>query len=360
MRKDPLIEALIKPRVSLLTMGILLLAVLFFGLFQGATANAWPALFVDNTTEVVTLPVLISELLAHTDPPQKDTVELYNPNREPVNVSGWYLSDAFDKPKKFKIPANSIVPADGYLLLEPDDFPLNSRFVFSAEGEEIYLFAADAAGRLTGYYHGFSFGASPNGVSFGRYVTSTDQEQFLLQSAVTLGAANAAPQVGPVVISVLGYRPESGDEYIALTNITNAIVPLYDPAVPDNTWRILGRNEYALPANLNLLPNATLWVVAGNPSAFRATNAIAGDEQIIGPYPYDLPDTGSKFILQRPDTPNNDGFVPYVEVDVIDYTDTAPWPTLPTQGGVLHRLDSNAYGNDPANWGIAPTPHATN
>ncbi len=164
---------------------------------QGTPVNGWPPLFVDNRVAAAPLPVLVNELLAHTDPPQKDTVELYNPNSQPVDVSGWYLSDAFDQPKKFKIPANTVIPADGYLLLDPDDFP----------------------------------------------------EKFPIQSVLTLGAANAPPKVGPVVISGISYQPPRGDDYFTLTNITDAIIPLYDPAAPDNTWQILERDAYALPPN---------------------------------------------------------------------------------------------------------------
>lgn len=356
MHKASLREVLMKPRFSFVTVGILFLALLLFMFLQGAPVNGWPPLFVDNRVAAAPLPVLVNELLAHTDPPQKDTVELYNPNSQPVDVSGWYLSDAFDQPKKFKIPANTVIPADGYLLLDPDDFPLDARFVFSAEGEEIYLFAANAAGRLTGYSHGFSFGASPNGVSFGRFITNSGQEKFPIQSVLTLGAANAPPKVGPVVISGISYQPPTGDAYFTLTNITDAIIPLYDPAAPDNTWQILARDVYALPPNLHLLPNATLWVVAGDPTTFRTTHDIAAHEQIVGPYPSALPETAGKLILQMPDPPNKDGFVPYITVDAVEYANRAPWPTTDEQGGVLHRLDLHSYGDEPTNWMVEVAP----
>lgn len=350
MDKQTMLEALTKPRLSILTVLILFLAALPIIALQVAPVNAWPAFLFNHTAEAETLPVLVNELLAHTDPPQKDTVELYNPNAQAVNVSGWYLSDALDKPKKFKIPANMVIPAHGYLLLGPDDFEIDARFVFSAEGEEIYLFAANAAGRLTGYHHGFSFGASTNGVSFGRYVTSAGAEEFPLQAALTLGFANAGPRVGPVVISAIIYNPQSGDEYIELTNISTDAVPLYDPAAPENSWRILGQGDYPLPPNLTLAPGATLLIVAGEVEAFRSAYAIADNVQVIGPYPHALPDTGAKLSLYMPDPPNKDGFVPYVEVDVVEYANRSPWSIAASKGSALRRLDLNAYGNDPANW----------
>jgi len=46
----------------------------------------------------------------------EDWVELYNESSEDVDLGGWYLSDKKSKPKKWKIPANTIIPAKGFLL----------------------------------------------------------------------------------------------------------------------------------------------------------------------------------------------------------------------------------------------------
>ena len=70
-------------------------------------------------------------------------------------------------------------------------------------------------------------------MSFGRYVNSTGEAQYPAQIANSLGATNAGPRVGPVVINEINYHPApGGDEFIELLNISNAPVPLYDPAFP--------------------------------------------------------------------------------------------------------------------------------
>ena len=56
-------------------------------------------------------------------------------------------------------------------------------FSLNSAGDSIYLISGDAKTNLTGYSHGFSFGAAANGVSFGRYVNSTGEEQFPAQLA---------------------------------------------------------------------------------------------------------------------------------------------------------------------------------
>ena len=57
------------------------------------------------------------------------------------------------------------------------------------------------------------------------------------------------------------------------------------------------------------------------------------------------------------------GFVPYVLVDKVDYTDAAPWPSGAVDGGglSLQRQGNSSYGNEPLNWRAStPTPGAAN
>jgi len=52
--------------------------------------------------------------------------------------------------------------------------------------------------------------------------------------------------------------------------------------------------------------------------------------------------------------------VPYVRVEQIEYSDTAPWPTEPDGNGPsLQRRFPEQYGNDPINWFAAPPAPAT-
>jgi hypothetical protein len=98
-----------------------------------------------------------------------------------------------------------------YLVLTEADFNPEPRipraFAFSSQGDEVYLFAADNQGRLLGTHHGFEFGASPNGASFGLHRTSEQEEHFILTEQPTLGSSNTKPLVGPVVISEIMYHP---------------------------------------------------------------------------------------------------------------------------------------------------------
>jgi hypothetical protein len=58
--------------------------------------------------------VVVNEVLAHTDPPALDAVELHNPAAVDAPVGGWYLTDDAGQPMKYRIPAGTVVPAGGY------------------------------------------------------------------------------------------------------------------------------------------------------------------------------------------------------------------------------------------------------
>src|SRR6185295_8331396 len=125
------------------------------------------------------------------------------------------------------------------------------------------VFSANSAtSALTGYAHGFTFGAQQNGTSFGRYTISTGAEQFVRQVSQTPAGLNSGPKIGPLVFNEVMYQPVvNGDEFIEILNITNNPVPLYDPNVPANTWHLSGVANFVFPPNITIAPNSLFLVV---------------------------------------------------------------------------------------------------
>ena len=307
--------------------------------------------------------ILVSEILTHTDLPAVDIIELHNPNPVPVDVGHWYLTDRRTTPKKFRIPAPTVIPAGGYVTFDESDFNptpgVEPSFLLSSHGEEIYLYSADAAGNLTGYSHGFTFPAAANGVSFGRYLTSTGEAHYPAQTALTLGAPNAGPRVGPVVINEIHYQPLAGDaEFLELKNITANPVLLYNVEHPELTWRLNGIG-FSFPPGTQIAANGLLLIVSGDPAAFRTKHGVPAEVPIMGPFPGNLQDGGERLQLLRSDNPDlgEDGqpIVPEIVVDEVRYDNQAPWPTAAAGSGAsLERLNSSAYGDDPINWRASP------
>lgn len=325
--------------------------------------------------------LLINEALTHTDPPLLDTIELFNPTINNVNLGGWFLTDDPHSPKKYRIPNNTFIGAGSYLTFTTDQFGAGpTGFAFGSTGDSVYIFSGDANTNLTGYAHGYSFGAAPNPVSFGRYVNSQQREFFVRQSVNTLGQRNAYPGVGPVVVTEIMYHPpdllggvdDDLNEFIELQNITSTNVPLYDVSHPENTWRLRDAVDFDFPPGLVLTPGQRALVVGFDPNFFGTLKAsllarynIPTNTLILGPWSGKLDNSGDTVELECPDTPNVTALetvVPYYVVEKIAYADTAPWPSSADGGGAsLQRIEPTLFANDPVNWQAAlPTAGSAN
>lgn len=375
--------------------------------------------FPDGSAKIVTFPpdqvtpgasnfrfleitnVVVNEVLAHTDPPLEDAIELHNPTSDAVDIGYWWLSNRRETLEKYRIPGGTVIPAGGYVVFyeyqfDPDftgnspSFRLNS-----AHGDEVYLTTANAAGELTGYRTGVSFGATANGVSIGRVETSAgaqfvplaarsfgaDNPRSLAEFRTGRGAPNAAPAVGPVVIQEIMYHPPDWvqgtntadntlDEYVALYNLGPASVPLYDPEAATNSWQFQGAVSFAFPPGIALPPGGFALVVSFNPALdvaqqkrFRDRYAVPSSTPVFGPYRGKLSNSGESLELYRPDSPQlpphpDAGFVPYLLVDRVEYSSGPRWlPAADGGGSALVRPRPEAFGNDPQSWtAAAPSP----
>ena len=319
--------------------------------------------------------ILVNEVLTHTDPPLLDAVELFNPTTNDVSIGGWFISDDFGTPKKFRIPNGTVILAGGYRVFSEADWNPSqdpNGFAFSSAGDEVYLFSGDAQGNLTGYAHGYQYGAAENGVSFGRYTNSVGDVHFVAQVSRTMPGPNAGPKVGPVIIGEFMYHPpdhadgtdNSTEEYVELHNTGTEDIPLYDPVQPVDTWRLRGGIDFDFPPLVTVPANGFVLVVNFNVADTRALNNfrqkfnVPVDVPVFGPYQGKLNNNNDRIELKKPDLRLPDGTIPYITVEQVDYKDSAPWPeTADGTGASLHRTGSGSYANDPINWkAAAPGP----
>jgi hypothetical protein len=337
---------------------------------QGYTANVAP-----NGA------IVINEVLTHTDDLiYGDWIELHNTTDANINISGWFISDDRDNLKKYEIQPSdprATVPANGYVVFNVvEDFRNLSdpgshfQFGLSELGETVYLSSGSSGELAGGYCIDEDFKAAENDVTFGRYIkspASANDVDFVAMASPTKGYANSDPNVGPVVISEIMYHPPSNGyaEYIELHNITAGAVGLYDLADPNNTWLFTdedGGIEYNLPLGTSIPGNGYLLMVK-NLVAFNSEFTPAGGVQVLEWVSGRLSNAGEKIEIRKPGDPEPDtGFVPYIRVDRVNYSDGShhenfhelpsdPWPTEPDGNGLsLTRIDPNLYGNDVANW----------
>jgi len=99
----------------------------------------------------------------------EDYVEIHNASGSAIDVGGMYLSDDLTDPTKWRIPASTVVPAGGHVLVwaddDPLDGPLHATFKLDKSGEEIGLFHADEGGNLQ--IDAFAFGPQADDVPIG-------------------------------------------------------------------------------------------------------------------------------------------------------------------------------------------------
>ena len=106
-------------------------------------------------------------------------------------------------------------------------------------GDRLTSSSWPASTNLTGYSHGFAFGASANGAAFGRYVISTGEEQFTANTdpkdPASYLEASVAPDQGRTVAITFQAQPKRGYEVLAADNLSSSL------------WQTLA----AIPASLD-------------------------------------------------------------------------------------------------------------
>jgi hypothetical protein len=135
-------------------------------------------------TTAPSTPVVINEFLASNtatlaDPQgaYDDWIELQNITDQEVDLTGRYLSDEANNPRKWMFPAGTTIAPDGYLVVWADedttDTPgLHVSFQLSGSGEEFYLSDTDA--NFNAILDYVSYGSQTTDVSFGRSAADAD------------------------------------------------------------------------------------------------------------------------------------------------------------------------------------------
>lgn len=191
-------------------------------------------------------------------------VELYNSGAAPVDVAGWELVSKRKNNGKGKTwtigGANTVVPANGYLLLEATAAVFGDGLYLSDNGDEIYLYEV--------------VGGARTGLESSLLISAGKQSSGVVQVAGTIaqgamatetpGAANSALKAGPIFINEIHYHENENDpndlEFLELVN--------------------KGTEAVTLVENVNNTPHG--WKVEGVNLEFAATDVIpAGGKMVL-------------------------------------------------------------------------------
>ena len=331
---------------------------------DGSRADMGMAYFYDALDYPFLPPnvIVINEVLSNSVG-LGDWIELYNGSTEAVDLSGWYLSDSAADLLKYRIADGTILQGGDYLTLtenenfgeESSDAGVISPFALSAQGETAYVYKP-AEGLDLEYLESEDFGAASDGVPFGRYFKeSSGTFNFVAMSAATFGAANALPEVGPIVISEIMYHPElnSDAEYVELLNVSNTAVSLYDEASGEG-WAFTNGITYAFSAVAPVtLEAGERLILTRNVAAFESTygSGVPEGTQVLEWTAGGLSNGGESLQLSKPGGLDSEQVRQFIRVDRVNYLDELPWPSLADGGGAaLERINVHAYGNDFVNW----------
>ncbi len=127
--------------------------------------------------------ILINEFLASNQAANRDSesgqfsdwIELYNTTPGVVDLSGYYVTDDLDEPKKWRIPDGTLIPGAGFLLLWADgqNTGLHTDFKLDKAGEQLGLHTPDGVPVDT-----LNFGAQQDDMSYGRLGDDANQWSF--------------------------------------------------------------------------------------------------------------------------------------------------------------------------------------
>ena len=312
--------------------------------------------------------MLVNELLAASDPPYEDAIELYNPGLAPVDLGGWFLSDDRANLRKYRFPSGSRIEPGSYRSVYENALRSGGDggeggFGLSGNGEEAILSSADASGKLTGAIGGVAFGPSESNISWGRHRTSDGRVTLSRQARPSfgidapvdvtdfrkgVGAPNLGPLIGPIVISEIMYQPRSGGEFLELRNISDREIDLGEEG-----WAMTEGLRMSFAAGIRLAPGGFLLLSADDPEAFRIIHDIPAEVPVVGPFVGRLDNGGEDLVLAR----RNEGGAGFVEIERMHYGAEWPWPEQAAgHAASLERIggDVPGFADDPASWiGIA-------
>jgi hypothetical protein len=137
-------------------------------------------------------PVVINEILALNSRSFADArgefddwIELFNRSDSSIDLSGMYLSDRPEDPRKWKFPRGTTIPPNGYLVVwadggEGDRGELHANFRLSGDGEQLLLADTDARGNRVLDF--LDFGVQLHNISYGRVPDGSGDFRFLYVS----------------------------------------------------------------------------------------------------------------------------------------------------------------------------------
>ena len=217
----------------------------------------------NSATNTTSINIVLNEILAHNASLTNqaglvtDWIELFNPADRAVDLAGVSLTDDPTTPRKWVFPANSSIPATGYLVIgssaAANASAFNTGFGLNAAGGSVFLF--DTPDRDGQRLDSIGYGPQVSDLSVGR--TGPDGPWTL--NRPTPGAPNTPTLLGnsaAVRINEWMANPTTGSDWFELYNpealpvqlsglyLTDSLTKTNGPSIPPLSFLGAGRAGY--------------------------------------------------------------------------------------------------------------------
>jgi hypothetical protein len=209
--------------------------------------NAVDSIIVTNSSAGAPLPVVINEWMADNAGPDgfadpvdglfQDWFELFNPNTNSVNLSGFYLTDNLSLPAKWPVPLGTVIAPGGFLLVWADNQP-EQNAAYAANGQLHAGFQLNSGGEAIGLF-------TPGGVAQ-HVITFGQQFENVSAGLFPDGVTNT-------IYRMTNFTPHAANTLADKLRIThlafeNGTVTLTWSAIPGRSYRIDFKDDLAAPA----------------------------------------------------------------------------------------------------------------
>lgn len=278
--------------------------------------------------------VCINEIMAHTDPPEVDYIEVVNKGTGAVDISGCYLSDDVNNRTRFQIPGGTVLNARSSKTFAAAQLG----FGLSMAGGRIYLMNPSSDVMLDA----MEYEAQANGVAYGRWPDGGAWHELTAKTTNALNTTTSL-RIREIVINEIMYHPIGDDsdfEYVEIFNRASTNINI-------GYWRFVDGIDYMIPPG-TVLASSNYLVVAKDRTAFLARYTNVSASAVLGDYDGTLSDGGERIALSRPD----DIAVPFqdfVIMDEVAYSDA--WGRWADGGGsALELKDPRSDNRLAGNW----------
>jgi hypothetical protein len=255
---------------------ILLLAFVLFASLLVISCSREAPVIVGPPPPPEVINISLNEIFSRGTAADPDWVELYNSATEQKDVSGYKLYDSGGKDgskPKMTLPAGSVIPANGFLVVVVDDTTA-AGFGLSSSGEEVWM--EDAAGKVL---ESIVFPALEATQSYGKVYEGGKDWKIWAQVTRGLGNNGSNVVILPIVLNEVFSRGVTGNtDWVEVYNPSNVALDLSGYKIYDGGGNTGSKPKMVFPAGSSAPAKGFYVITVDDTSAAGFGLSSGGDD----------------------------------------------------------------------------------